>query len=137
MAGKKNTIISVVILVVAAAAYGGYKYWEQAKKDAQAITKVQKVENLKSEQIIKMLASGDFKQKLQARKELNKLKPAEKKAVLLKMVAEKNPAVRMMAVQGLKEFKDDTQVKNVLTGLSGDSDKDVAALAKEVLGGGK
>jgi glycerate-2-kinase len=59
------------------------------------------------------------------------LKSAEKKTVLLKMAAEKNPAVRMMAVQGLKDFKDDPQVKKALTGLSGDPDKDVAALAKE------
>jgi len=137
MAKTKEIVVSLVILVIAAVAYGIYVKWEQAGQDAQAITRVQKADSLKSDQIIKMLTSTDFKQKLQARRELSKLTPKEKKSVLLKMVTQKNAATRMMAVQGLKAYLADAQVKKVLEKLQKDPDADVAAQAKEALGGAK
>ena len=68
---------------------------------------------------------------------MNKLNPQEKKAVFLKMCSAKDAPARMMAVQGLKPFASDPQVKKTLQGLTSDKDEDVAALAKDVLGGGK
>ena len=137
MASKKRIIFIVLLLILAAVAYGGYTYWQQVSQETQAITRVQKVGDLKSDQIINMLTSTDFKQKLQARKELNKLTPTEKKAVFLKMLSQKDAATRMMAVQGLKAYLSDAAVKKALEGMLKDKDTDVAAQAEEVLGGKK
>ena len=117
-------------------AYGSYVWWERSREEAREITQAP-AKDLKGDQIIKMLTSGDFKQKLQARKEISKLKPQERKRVLLRMSKEKNPATRMMAIQGLKAFLKDPQVKKVMEGLQKDPDADVAAQAKQALGGGK
>jgi len=137
MTRKSEIILSIVILMLAIVAYGGYVWWEHTSLEARKITEVQKTDSLKSNQIIKMLTSGDFKQKLQARRELSKLSPQEKKAVLLKMCKQKNAATRMMAVQGLKDYVKDPAVVKVLNGLAKDPDPDVAAQAKQVLGGVK
>lgn len=137
MTRTKEIVVSVVILVAAAVAYGVYVKWEHASQDTRQITRIQKAGSLKAGQIIRMLTSGDFRQKLQARKELSKLNPQERKAVLLKMCTQKDAATRMMAVQGLKDFIKDPQVKKVLQGLQKDPDPDVAAQAKQVLGGEK
>lgn len=128
----KKVILPLLILLLAAVGYGVAMWMEGAKKETAQITKSVDVSSMTTKKIMKMLTSGDFKQRLQARKEISRLKPEDRLQVYRAMAKAKDAAVRLMAVSGLASMKS-PGAKKLLQELAKDTDKDVAEQAKEAL----
>ena len=86
--------------------------------------------DLKAEEIRTMLTSGNFKQKLEAKDQIDKLEPEERMRVLTALSTDSDAAVRLIAVQKLKK-SDDPRAKDILAKLAKDDPDDtVRDLAK-------
>ncbi|MBI2930832.1 MAG: HEAT repeat domain-containing protein [Planctomycetes bacterium] len=65
-----------------------------------------KERDLKAEEIRTMLTGGDFKQKMEAQKQIDKLEPEEKLGLLVTLSNDSDPAVRLIAIKKLRPIED-------------------------------
>jgi HEAT repeat protein len=65
------------------------------------ITKPPEKRDLTRQEIWTKLQSPDFKQKLEAETQIDKLEPVEKRRILLELSRDSDPAVRLIAVKHL------------------------------------
>jgi len=85
--------------------------------------------DLKAEEIRSMLTTGDFKQKLEAQKQIDKLEPEERLRIVLALAKDADAAVRLIAVKKLRAI-DDPRAKAELARLAKDDpDETVRELA--------
>ncbi len=84
--------------------------------------------DLALDEIRGMLRSGDFKQRLEASKQIEKLPLDEKLRVLDGLAVDPDPAVRLMAAKKLRSI-DDPRAKATRETLKNDADPDVRAMA--------
>ena len=93
------------------------------------VTKPYAQRSLATEEIRAMLASGDFKQRLEASRQVDKLEPQERLTVLLELAQDPDAAARLLAVKKLKEV-DDPRARETLTKMAKDDpDPNVRELA--------
>ena len=120
---KKLVVAGIVLL----AAAGGWLAFAGCHVDG---TVAQPVEHrdLALDEIRGMLKSGDFKQKLEASKQIDKLPLDDRLRVLDGLAADPDQAVRLMAAKKLKTI-DDPRAKATLEKLKNDADADVKAMA--------
>ncbi len=94
------------------------------------VAKPHEKRDLKAEEIRAMLTTGDFKQKLEAQQQIDKLEPEERMSVLATLSTDADAAVRLIAVKKLKK-SDDPRAKDILAKLAkNDPDETVRDLAK-------
>ncbi|MBI5366606.1 MAG: HEAT repeat domain-containing protein [Planctomycetes bacterium] len=86
--------------------------------------------DLNAEQIKAKLSSDKFSDKLEARKQLGKLPPAEQVSILTGLLADKRAGVRLVAVQELKKLSDPAAKAALAKVAAGDPDPEVKAAAK-------
>ena len=95
------------------------------------ITKPPETRDLRREEICAKLQSPDFKHKLEAEKQIDKLEPVEKRRILLALSSDSDPAVRLITVKHLARI-DDSEARERLTEIA-TSDPD--ATVREIAGG--
>ncbi len=84
---------------------------------------------LAAEEVRRKLASGDFRQRLEASKQIDKLAPEEKLQVLLILSKDPQASTRILAVKKLRELSDPRAKERLAEMAKSDSDPDVRELA--------
>lgn len=126
--GKKCVGYGVLLLL--AAAIGGVWIFHSGCIDS-SVTQPYQEKDLTLDEIRSKFQSGDFKQKLEAGKQIDKLEPSEKLRVLLTLSKEQDPPTRVLAVKKLKPI-DDPRARETLERLAKeDPDPTVRQLASE------
>lgn len=96
-----------------------------------AVSEPYKERDLRLVEIQNMVKSGDFKQQLEASKQIDKLEPADKLQICRVLAGDSDPAVRLLAVKKLRPMND-PEAREILGRLaSKDPDPDVRNLAGE------
>ena len=96
-----------------------------------AVTEPYKERELRLVEIQNMVKSGDFKQQLEASKQIDKLEPADKLQIVRRLADDPDPAVRLIAVKKLRTM-DEPEAREMLGRLAAkDPDPDVRSLAGE------
>jgi len=95
------------------------------------VTRPYQERSLAAEEIRAMLASGDFKRRLEASKQIDQLPDAERLTVALDLSRDQDPAIRLLAVKKLKEIAD-PRAKEALGALAKD---DPDATVRELASG--
>ncbi|MBI3270292.1 MAG: HEAT repeat domain-containing protein [Planctomycetes bacterium] len=86
--------------------------------------------SLTADQIKAKLTSGKFSEKLEARKQLEKLPPADRLSLLTGLLGDPKPANRLVAVTELKKLSDPKAKEALQKTAAGDADAEVRAAAK-------
>ena len=95
------------------------------------VTEPYKERELRLVEIQNMVRSGDFKQKLEASKQIDTLEPADKLQIVRRLADDPDPAVRLLAVKKLRTM-DEPEARERLGRLAAkDPDPDVRSLAGE------
>jgi hypothetical protein len=101
----KRAVIPVVGLLLAAGAllwlFGG-----GCSVDTE-ITKPVERRDLASEEVRTKLKSPDFKEKLEAERQIDKLEPGERRRLLLELARNREAPVRLIAAKHLRKLSDD------------------------------
>lgn len=93
------------------------------------VTEPYREPTLTGAEILTMLASGDFKQTLEASKQIDRLASEEKLAVLLDLARDQNAATRLLAVKKLADVDDPRARKALADMAKDDPDPTVRELA--------
>jgi hypothetical protein len=121
---RRAIVRALGLLAVAAAA--AVTYCCAVDRD---ITKPPEKRDLKADEIRAKLTGSDFKEKLEAEKQIDKLEPDEKRRILLGLSGDADPAVRLIAVKHLRRL-DHPDARAALEKLAaGDPDPTVRELA--------
>lgn len=118
-------------LALAVVALGaGYWTWRKLRRQVdKTVTQPYVKPDLTVDEIRDKLKTGDFKQRIEATQQLNKLEPEERLRVLLKLAEAPESPVRMLAVKELRKI-DAPEAKQKLQDLAAnDLDSDVRELA--------
>jgi HEAT repeat protein len=95
----------------------------------KSVTDPVRERNLVTEEIRSMLKSGDFKARLEASRQIDKLGQEEKINVLIDLARDSDPAARILAAKKLNEI-DDPRAKETLAKLAKeDPDPEVREMA--------
>ena len=117
------------------AAWGAWS-WVRMTRELQAVTAVPDSGVLSVDRIAVLLASPDFKERLQARRQIDRL-PEDQRVTLLEMLSkDSRPEVRLMAASGMEPVRAVPRVREILARLARDPDPDVRATAVRLAGGG-
>jgi hypothetical protein len=117
----------IVIIAAIVAAAGAAAAWYACKRSQVDPTVTQPFveRDLTTDEIRAKMASGDFKQVLEASKQIDKLDPAERLRVLLKLADDPQASTRLLAVRKLRAM-DDPRARERLDAMAkGDPDADV------------
>lgn len=129
---KKTKIIFVGIIILIVGYFLMDKY-KQSKKEAEKITKMEAEKNLSIEEIKKLIKSNEFKDQLDAEKQIYKIPEVERLQILQSLLNDENPNVRIIALRNLAKIKNEKS-KELLKRLANeDSDEIVRLLASEKL----
>lgn len=131
MSRGKTVLLSVVILLLAGGAGLGVWYW-RGKAEAEAVTKVER-RDLPVEEIRQKLQSGNFREKLEAKKQIGKLTPEDRVAVLRVLLTDPQAATRLIAVSELGKLEGDAARAALAEAAEKDADEMVRAAAKEAM----
>ncbi|MBL6975264.1 MAG: hypothetical protein ISR64_05980 [Deltaproteobacteria bacterium] len=131
--GPKVAFGTLVILA-AAAGYGVYWWHGTAKEEVPEVpAEIQE----QAQGLRELVMKGDLKSKAQSRKRLGLLTLEKRIGVLIVMVADDEPGVRLFAVTNLAPFVERPVVRSLLARVvASEGDKDVKSVASRALADG-
>jgi hypothetical protein len=124
---KKWSVSGCIIAALATAGY--FLYPKLIHPVDKTVSQPYNAPNLTVEQIRTQLNSGDFKQKLEAGKQIDKLAPEEKLHVLLALSHDTESSSRMLAIKKMKSLEDPRAKERITEMAKSDPDTDVRELA--------
>ena len=99
----------------------------------KTITEPPKHKELTAQEIKNNLKKGDFRAKLEARKQLDKLPLEEKMKLLLELVVDEEASTRILAVRELGKLDDARATEAIQKAATSDADETVKSVAQEAL----
>lgn len=133
---RTRVVVAAVALSLAGAGTWAVLQWHRAEEDVQAVTAAPDSPGLSAARIAEMLASPDFKERIQARRQIDRLPERERVEVLAALSTDERAEVRMLAVSGMEALRSLPRVRDLLSRLAaGDPDPDVRASAGKIGGG--
>jgi len=132
-ARKALVIVAGVLLVLAAAAAVVYQRYTAAGDEAKELTAPAVARDLPVEEIRAKLQSGNFREKLAAKKQIEKLEPTDRVAVLAALLQDPDVATRLIAVSALGDLGSDEARTKLAEVAAKDGDEKVRAAATEAL----
>jgi HEAT repeat protein len=84
-----------------------------------SVTEPHRERDLAADEVRAMLAGGDFAKKVEAGRQIDKLPPADRLRILLRLADDPDPAVRLLAARKLRAI-DDPAAKATLARLATD-----------------
>jgi HEAT repeat protein len=97
----------------------------------RSVTEPHRERNLMVEDIRRMLKSGDFKDRLEAARQIDKLGDDEKVTVLLELAQDPDPAARILAARKLRDLDEPRATEALARLASEDADPDVREAATQ------
>jgi HEAT repeat protein len=133
--GLKIVLIIVVVLVVIGGIVGGVVYYMswKAQKDIEDLVKAPEHKNLQVEEVKKLLKGGDFKAKIEARRQIDNLEPEDKLLTLIELMKEDDVNARLIAVKLLTSIKDKRATAALEKAAKEDKDETVRSIAASAL----
>lgn len=136
MATRRKKILSVLLaLLIVAAAAAAVFWWrykatqaEMAEVSAPVVQKDLPVEAIRAQ-----LKSGNFRDKLAAKKQIEKLEPGDRLAVLTVLLGDDDVATRLLAVKALADLGSNEARAKLSEVAAKDADEKVRAAAAEAL----
>lgn len=130
----RGWMVGGAALALVLAVWGAWS-WVRMTRELQAVTAAPDSGVLSVDRIAVLLASPDFKERLQARRQIDRL-PEDQRVTLLEMLSKDSRAeVRLMAVSGMEPVRAVPRVREILAQLARDPDPDVRASAVRLAGG--
>ncbi len=130
--------VAILVAGTALAGAGGVAAWYhvRAMDEVAAVTAPLDDAKPTAERIAAMLASPDFKERVQARRQIEGLPPDQRAPVLEALAGDERAEVRLLAVSALGGMDDRSRFVDLLKRLAtGDPDPDVRAAAAQLAGG--
>lgn len=130
----KKLILLLVVAALVAGGYVGYTRYQQASEEAEELTAPPERKDLPLEAIRAKLKGDSFRDKLEAKRQIGKLPPADRLEVLRSLAKDEDVPTRTIAVQELGKLLPLEGAQKVLAELAdNDGDAAVRALAQEKL----
>lgn len=130
---KVLAIVGGGLLVLAAVALVLWQRYQAAGEEAAELTAPAVAKDLPVEEIRTKLKSGNFRDKLAAKKQIEKLEPADRLAVLAALLEDADVATRLLAVSALADVGSDEARAKLGEVAAKDADEKVRAAAAEAL----
>lgn len=124
-------IVSLIVLVGIAAIIILYKK-HKAEKEVNKLTRAVAVIKLNTQEILRKLKSSDFKEKLQAQKQINDVGVSVRINILKKLYGEKKLSSKLMALRLISKIND-PKAKAILQEASTSSNRIIQIMAKKFL----
>lgn len=135
MKRRTGLLLGGAMLALGTAALAGW-WWHRATSEVEALTAAPDGADLTASEIAAGLGSDDFRVRLQARRQIDRLPEARRAAVLQELARDARAEVRLLAVSGLEGVKGVPGVVEALRRLAqADPDPDVRSAAERLSGG--